>query len=259
MMLGYFFEELTMGKTTGISWCDHTFNPWWGCTKVSSGCANCYAETFSKRTTVLPLWGDDARRRFFGEKHWREPLAWDRVAAKSGVRAKVFCGSMCDVFEDRQDLYRPRVQLWNLVRSTSNLQWLLLTKRPENMDCLLPWGKDPKDSPWFNVWLGTSVENQAMADERIPHLLKCPAAVRFLSIEPMLSPVDLTQWIGKSDLVIVGGESGPKRRPFNKDWSRSIRDQCQAAGVPFFFKQGSALHPGQDDLLDGKRYKEFPK
>jgi protein gp37 len=258
-----------MGKTTGISWCDHTFNPWWGCTKVSSGCANCYAEEFANRLSVVPLWGDSARRQFFTDKYWAGPLAWDKAAAKAGKRAKVFCGSMCDVFENRDDVLASRMHLWQLVERTPNLDWLLLTKRPETMACFLPWGCftidvgeciswTPGLAPWRNVWLGTSVENQATADERIPHLLACPAAVRFLSVEPMLEPIDLRLDSRRLDWVICGGESGANRRRFMHDWADNLRRQCHDADVPFFFKQGSALYPGQDDLLYGKQYKEFP-
>lgn len=121
-----------MGKDTGITWTDSTFNPWWGCEKVSPGCTNCYAATFDKRVGG-DHWGAKAGRRFFGDKHWREPEKWNRDAAKSGERHRVFCASMADVFEDRDDLVQPRIRLFHLISETPNLDWLLLTKRPENI------------------------------------------------------------------------------------------------------------------------------
>ena len=122
-----------MGVETKIAWTDHTFNPWWGCVKVSPGCANCYAETFAKRTGHA-VWGAETDRRFFGDKHWAEPVKWNLAAAKAGVRRRVFCGSMCDVFEGPRPLLDDwRDQLWTLIRYTPNLDWLLLTKRPESL------------------------------------------------------------------------------------------------------------------------------
>lgn len=144
-----------MSEHSSIEWTDHTFNPWWGCARVSPACEHCYAETFSKRLGQK-IWGVRAERRFFGDPHWREPLKWDRRAAKIGERHRVFCGSMCDIFEDRRDLDVHRERLWRLMAETPNLDWLLLTKRPENVALMAPWRE-----PWpFNVWLGTTVEDQ---------------------------------------------------------------------------------------------------
>jgi len=266
-------------RETKIEWCDATFNPWWGCVKVSPGCAKCYAETFDRRAFGTskhvtpagevrePHWGKDAHRRFFGEKHWRQPLAWDRAAENamnaaehgqaggaSGClphRPRVFCASMADVFEDRPDLVAERSRLACLIESTPNLDWLLLTKRPENVLRLWSWGFPP------NVWLGTTCEDQQRADERIPHLLAVPAAVRFLSVEPMLGPVVLSpeaiggypeseEWArngpnrDRIDWVIVGGESGAGARPFDVGWARDIVEQCRVAGVACFVKQFGA-------------------
>ena len=130
-----------MGKTTGISWTDHTFNPWWGCVKVSPGCQRCYAETWDKaKGGGISHWGPTAPRRFFGDKHWAEPLAWNRAAERDGVRRRVLCGSMCDVFEHRPDLGDHRFCLYSLIEQTPMLDWLLLTKRPENvMDFVPEW------------------------------------------------------------------------------------------------------------------------
>lgn len=255
-----------------------TMNPWIGCDKVSAGCKNCYAsvDTFARvsRGRGLELWGPKAARHVTSDANWRKPLAWNREAAKSGVRRKVFCASLADVFEDRPDLAAPRARLFALIGATPNLDWLLLTKRPENADRL--WttaqidsfnGADSLGAVWLpNVWLGTTVEDQQRADERIPHLLRVPAKIRFLSCEPLLEAVDLTRWlrgcdpivldargpickacalradIGASldariDWTIFGGESGPGARPFDLAWARSLVRQCRDAGVAGFFKQ----------------------
>lgn len=246
-----------MGSTTAISWTDHTFNPWWGCQRVSPGCEHCYAEAFAKRVGSK-VWGKAAPRRFFGDKHWAEPLRWNRAAEAAGQRRRVFCASMADVFEDRPDLNAPRARLFNLIDSTPWLDWQLLTKRPENVAHLVPelWRR----GGWPpNVWLGTTVEDQRRAEERIPRLLDHPAAVRFLSCEPLLGAVDLTREPTHIDWVIVGGESGPKHRPLDLGAARSLRDQCVSAGVPFFFKQVGGRTPTTGgDQLDGETWKQFP-
>jgi protein gp37 len=264
-----------MGKSTDISWTDHTFNPWWGCQRVSPGCENCYAETFAKRVGQQ-VWGPakTTERRIFGPKHWQEPMKWESEAKAAGVRRRVFCASMADVFEstDNPAIIASRLNLWDLIRDTPTLEWLLLTKRPENFAAMLPW----RTKPWPNVWLGVSAEDQQRADERIPLLLQAPAAIRFLSCEPLLGPIELSnvsgwrgaaRWLGRMNLgpdaiswVIVGGESGPKHRPFSADWARSLRDQCQAAGVAFHFKQvGGRTHAEGGCMLDGREWKEFPE
>ena len=146
-----------MGEKTGIAWTDSTFNPWHGCQRVSPGCELCYAETFDARFGE-PHWGPKAPRRFFGDKHWNEPLKWNRAAEASGVRRRVFCASMADVFEDRPDLVEHRLRLWKLIEATPHLDWLLLTKRPENIHRMLPKptvDADGNTRPYFsNVWLG---------------------------------------------------------------------------------------------------------
>lgn len=257
-----------MGANTNIEWCKHTFNIRWGCTKVSMACDFCYAEAFDHRLGGAH-WGPHAPRRLLSDDYWREPLKWNAAAAKAGERHRVFSSSMADVFENVDDGQLPR--LWDLIRLTPALDWLLLTKRPQNIARMLPpdWG-----AGWPNVWLGTSVENQTEADRRIPHLLAVPAAVRFLSCEPLLGPVRLVltglpgwdedwklcaltgqEWAGRGfdqdaplmepriHWVIVGGESGPGARPMHPDWARALRDQCVAAGVPFFFKQWGEWAP----------------
>lgn len=267
---------LSSGRTT-------PFNPWWGCQRVSPGCEHCYAESFAKRTGH-DVWGKQSERRFFGDKHWAEPLRWNRAAEAAGERRRVFCASMADVFEDRRDLDAERERLWYLIGRTPWLDWQLLTKRPENVAEMTPWGYDAWPT---NVWLGTTVEDQRRADERIPHLACIPAEVRFLSCEPLLGAVDLFSagglvynhgsegyrdfdghWIegweggfeNGVEWVIVGGESGPKHRPLDLDHARSLRDQCQTAGVPFFFKQvGGRTPTAGGDTLDGVRWHQFPK
>lgn len=245
-----------MSANTSIEWTDHTFNPWWGCAKVSPGCVHCYAETWAKRTGHGGTWGAKGERRKFGEKHWAEPLKWNRQAEAEGRSQRVFCASMADVFEDHPALPEERERLWRLIEDTPHLDWQLLTKRPENIARMIPpsWLEEPRE----NVWYGTSVATQEWADKRIPVLLHTPAAVRFISAEPLLGPVDLGYrepcdhprrpcldigcWRAL-DWVICGGESGPGARPMHPDWARSLRDQCVAAGVPYFFKQWGAWSP----------------
>jgi protein gp37 len=202
------------------------------------------------------LWGDRAPRRFFSEAHWREPLAWNREAHAVGERRRVFCASMADVFEARADLDPWRERLWPLIEATPSLDWLLLTKRPECVGRCVPWGKSWPN----NVWLGTTAETQRWADERLPKLLRYPAAVRFVSCEPLLGLLDLSRWLrrGESrvDWVIAGGESGHKARPMNPEWARSLRDQCAREGVPFHFKQWGHWRPG-DGNADGHRVREL--
>lgn len=227
-----------MAKNSQIEWTHHTFNPWWGCTKVSPACDNCYAELWAKRMGQQ-IWGNKSPRRFFGDAHWREPLVWNEEAGIENTRHRVFCASMSDVFEKRTDLNDQRQRLWGLIQSTPWLDWLLLTKRPQNIAAMIPWEADawPK-----NVWLGTTVESQPFADQRLPHLLKHRAAVRFLSCEPLLGPIELSAWFQRSDLqpidwVIAGGESGPGARPMHPDWAQGLLNQCQGARVAFHFKQ----------------------
>jgi protein gp37 len=275
-----------MGKTTEISWCDSTFNPWIGCTKVSPACTNCYAETLMHRWGK-DLWGKGQPRQRTSAANWKQPLAWEKQAAATGIRRKVFCGSLCD-WLDAEVPIEWLADLLDLIRQTPNLDWLLLTKRPElwgERICGATgyWGYEGQIGhcgatdawafgfDWLhfrfpaNVWIGATVENQEMADKRIPELLKIPAVKHFVSIEPQLGAVNMRtvaciraggqtiidaltghmpnafsgtkpSWT-RIDWVICGGESGPKARPMHPDWARSLRDQCKAAGVAYFFKQ----------------------
>lgn len=259
-----------MGESSGIQWTHHTFNPWIGCAEVSPACDNCYARTSTKRLEAtqrnrgkiaLPLWGAIGDRYVTSESNWRTPLRWDRAAAKAGERHRVFCASLADVFEDRRDLDPLRARLRSLIQQTPHLDWLLLTKRIDRAGALMgeaterayqDGGLLGDPDPWpENVWIGTTVEDQQRANERIPHLLRIPARVRFLSVEPQIEQiVMLPSWIldydysgGRTvasprvDWVICGGESGPRARPLDLAWARSLRDQCKASGVPFFMKQ----------------------
>lgn len=231
-----------MGQHSKIEWTHHTFNPWWGCIKVSAGCKFCYADTWARRVG-LDLWSANSPRRFFSDHHWAEPLKWNKEAAQEQQRRRVFCASMADVFEGRKELDLWRARLWPLIEQTPWLDWLLLTKRPENIEKYAPWKGDWPD----NIWLGTTAENQHWADKRIPILMQHRAVVRFASCEPLIGALDLTPWLanpftGRRDRtglnwVIAGGESGAKARPMNPEWASQLRDQCDESGTPFHFKQ----------------------
>lgn len=274
-----------MAETT-IEWCDYTFNGWEGCQKVGPGCDNCYAEARNVRFTGGTNWGPGAPRRRTSAANWRKPITWNRLAEGAAVRPRVFCSSLADVFDNAVDP-QWRADLFELIRATPNLDWLLLTKRPGNIAKMLPVPFD-FDKHYPNVWLGCTVVNQAEADRDIPKLLAVPAAVRFLSMEPLLGPVDLgTIWLRKDgervtalsarlgdyvqpltgcftyspriNWVIVGGESGPHARPMHPDWARSLRDQCAAAGVPFLFKQWGEWGPGSLNMSTGQAvFRVFP-
>ena len=221
-----------MGDKTEISWTDHTFNPWLGCTRVSEGCRHCYAEALSTRYRWVK-WGSGQTRKRTSAANWRKPLAWNRAALKAGIRRRVFCASLADVF----DLEAPagaRTDLWNLIRECPALDWQLLTKRPENIAQCLPddWGEG-----WPHVWLGTTTENQASYDLRWPILSAVPAAIHFISYEPAIGPLDLFGFNSWPQWVIWGGESGPKARPMVPSWARSITHQCHFFGIAVFGKQ----------------------
>jgi protein gp37 len=289
-----------MGKDTGISWTNHTFNPWWGCTKVSAGCDLCYAEGQSKRYGH-DIWGNKARRRFFGEKHWNEPLRWNRESDPNNP-SKVFCASMADVFEelhkghpDREKMAEERERLFQLIAQTPNLIWLLLTKRPQ---AILRTVGGPTMSLYPNVWIGTSVEDDRVA-ERIDRLREVPATLRFLSIEPMIGPVT-----AKMDGIgwgIIGGESGKRRRidpvvinllrkgeypggfealrdefektgaarPFGPGWAEDAIHNLRKSGAAVFVKQMGTNPIGleisdykgekQEEWPETLRVQEFPK
>lgn len=242
-----------MAQNSKIEWTDHTFNPWWGCTKVSDGCKFCYAQSIANRYGH-DVWGPNATRRTFGEKHWQEPLRWNAEAQREGQRHRVFCASMADVFDERAPLEQ-RDKLWELIRRTPHLDWQILTKRPQLIAENLP--VDWNDG-YENVWLGTSVEDEHVVS-RIHQLVAVPTSVHFLSLEPLLGPLpnlplNGIQW------VIVGGESGPKSRPISPSWVEEIRQQCETAQVPFFFKQWGGFRKKQAGReLNGRFYNEMPR
>lgn len=246
-----------MSANTKIEWADHTFNPWIGCTQVSPGCDNCYAKAEWDTRRHRAVWGPGQPRS--RTKTWGDPKKWndqhEAFYAQHGRRQRVFCASLADVF-DNEVPAEWRADLFDLIVTTPNLDWLLLTKRIGNVVGMLPPLINPFAKIFPNVWIGATIVNQEEADRDIPKLLAVPAAKRFLSMEPLLGPADLKlmarsygfpkhitrdgRAVGMPQglhWVIVGGESGPGARPMHPDWARSLRDQCQAAGVPFFFKQ----------------------
>lgn len=258
------FGVIRMAENSGIEWTHHTFNPWIGCTKVSAACDNCYAEAWDNRFGGL-RWGPHASRQRTSAANWQKPLKWDRDAAAKGIRYRVFCASLADVFDNHGSITSGwRGDLWHLISRTPNLDWLLLTKRPQNIKKMLPdgYGAVAWGDGWPNVWLGTTVEDQTEYDRRAHHLTAVPAVVHFLSMEPLQGPVDLRGARGL-EWVIVGGESGHNYREAQPEWFRSLRDQCAEAGVPFLFKQWS----GRDQkaikangrALDGVVHDGYPK
>ena len=207
------------------------------------------------------IWGKDKPRRFFGDKHWNEPVKWDKKAKAEGIRARVFCASMADVFEDRRDLDPERERLWKLIEETDNLDWMLLTKRHDCIARFLP--KEWLSKPRPNVWLGVTAENQRRAMERIPALLEVPAVVHWISAEPLLGPIDFSPWIRENGLswIIVGGESGTDARRMDPAWVTDIRRQCQAGKVAFHMKQKGRVLAAELGCQDreGKDFKEWPQ
>lgn len=244
-----------MGTETKIQWADHTFNPWRGCTKVSPGCKRCYAEAMSRRNpAVLGEWGPTGRRAIASENYWRLPLKWNREAEAAGVRRRVFCASLADVFEDRPELVQPRQRLVQLMHATEYLDWLVLTKRPENIEPI--YWRDRLSAP-RHLWLGVSVENQQAADERLPRLARLweVAEVLFLSFEPLLGPIRVAAHQANNfDWIIIGGESGPHARPMHGQWLQSLLHQFDNGHTARFFKQWGEWLPdsqGGDYLDDG--------
>lgn len=228
-----------MGAYSRIEWTDHTFNPWVGCTNVSPGCDHCYAEAWSKRSGQVK-WGNNPRKRTT-EAYWKQPSKWSAAAAafraEHGRQQRVFCASLADVF-DNQAEPSWRADLFNLIRDNRQLDWLLLTKRPQNIAKMLPpgWG----DGGYPNVWLGMTAEDQARFDQRWRHLAAIPAVVRFVSYEPAIGPLRLPSAGPQPDWLISGGESGPGARPLDPRWVRNILDDCDRHGVAGFHKQWGA-------------------
>lgn len=277
-----------MAEQTNIAWTDSTFNPWIGCTKVSPACDNCYAAVSTPARAMKIEWGPRKQRHRTGDSTWKAPLHWERThdafERAHGRRRRVFCASLADVFDNEVPLAW-RKDLFSTIFATPNLDWLLLTKRVGNVAQWLRFAEVPLPK---NVWLGITVVNQEEADRDIPKLLAVPAAVRFLSVEPILERVDLSTWLVGCDhgsrpgpdgvggvtcmecggdghgcqrlgWVIVGGESGPKARPIQREWVESLRNQCAEARVPFFFKQWGGIRPDANGCeLDGVEVKQWP-
>ena len=248
-----------MSDTTLIAWTDHTFNPWMGCTKVSAGCAHCYAEALTTNRMGRRLWGDSAPRQVT-KSPWAHIKQWERAAAEgqagilgAGRPHLVFLGSLMDWAEDRPDLSEPRGRMWEVIRCSPHLHFQLLTKRPENIRRFLPddWGPG-----YPNVWLGTSIEDMRVSN-RADILRDIPAVVRFISYEPALGPLDGLDLAGL-DWVIFGGESGPKFREADPQWSRDMRRHCEANNVAYFHKQSSHFFTERGITLDGETVRNFP-
>ena len=254
-----------MSENTSIEWTHHTFNPWHGCTKVSAGCAHCYAKVRDDRYLLEPTshWGPGAPRRVMSDAYWRKPYTWDRAAERAGRSTLVFCASRADVFEEEapQDAQE---RLWGVIEATPHLRWQLLTKRPERILECIPEAWRSREP--CNVGYGTSVED-ANQTWRARELAKVPAVLRFLSVEPLLGPIPRLPLRGIG-WVIVGGESGHGARVMSPAWARQIRDRVTARRIPFFFKQWGQYddlgvrrrgkhYPGFD-VLDGRRWVEYP-
>lgn len=246
-------------QNSNIEWCDHTFNAWEGCTKIGPGCDNCYAAVRNNRFHEGQHWGAGAARLLRSDSYWNEPLKWQRnhaqFLATHGRRQRVFCSSLADVF-DKESPKGQRERLWELIRITPDLDWLLLTKRVGNILKMLPaeWG-----SGYPNVWLGITVVNQEEFDRDFPKLLRLSATVRWLSMEPLLGAIELPSGINEIDWIVVGGESGAGSRSMRFKWACSLRDQCRAAGVPFLFKQWGDWAPARagmhfQPLHDGPQF-----
>lgn len=274
-------------ENTKIEWATSTFNPWMGCTKVSTGCANCYAEATMDLRYHKVKWGAGQPRALTSVDNWKKPLRWNRAAVAAGAmsdpakRPRIFCASLADVF-DEEVPSRWRDRLWELIHACHALDWLILTKRPRNMAAMLPddFLRPDDPLPWPHVWLGVTVEDQANL-WRAEHLVTIPAARRFLSVEPLVGPLSFC--LGQRNAllcplcqgsasdpekpgpcpacqdsllglgihwVIVGGESGDLARPMHPDWAARVMDECSSAGVHFFFKQWGEWSPVTHVALD---------
>ena len=236
-----------MGTGTKIEWAHHTYNPCIGCTRLSPACDHCFAADWAGRYGQAHLWEGERRQTSAQTRH--QPFKWNREAIAAGERRRVFCGSLMD-FADNQIPSRWRDDAWHVMAMCQALDWMVLSKRPQNYGKMLPGtpiGAPQWRDGWPHVWLGTTVEDRKRL-VNVDHLRAVPAAVRFLSIEPLLEDLGELDLTG-IHLVIVGGESGHHARPMHPGWVRSIRDQCLEQGVAFFFKQWGEHRP----LTDAER------
>jgi protein gp37 len=243
-----------MGENSAISWTDNTFNPWLGCVECSTECDNCYARLLVENRMGKNLWGKGADRRRTSPAYWMKPFRWNREAEAKGEITRVFCGSLMDVFEDHPAVDDMRPHLWELIRTTPFLHWLLLTKRTSNIERNLPpdWGEG-----WRNVWLGTSIGIRKTC-HRAQILARIPARVHFLSLEPLLENISDDLDLSGIEWAIVGGESGPNFRPMQTQWARNLLALARRSGVSFFFKQSAAFRTEMGTTLDGQTIQEHP-
>jgi protein gp37 len=274
----------SMATNSKIEWTTHTFNPWIGCTEVSPGCAHCYARDMMERRYHRVQWGAGQPRSRTTADYWKQPARWHRQAQANGQRERVFCASLADWLDDEVPIGW-LADLLKLIETTLHLDWLLLTKRIEHWSARLQAVSHLTQdgatiaSTWLegnapvNVWLGTTVENPAQAERRIPHLLALPATLRFLSCEPLLEAINLQQYLptvadangtcglepNRLHWIICGGESGKEARTFDLQWARTLRSQCQATGVAFFFKQTGAHAIDSSHLHSVQRSPQDPK
>jgi protein gp37 len=267
-------------ENSRIEWCDHTFNPWIGCQHVSPGCDHCYAEEMMDNRYGLVEWGPHGQRKRTSEVTWKNPLKWNAAAAgfarEHSRRQRVFCASLADVF-DNQVPPEWRADLFLLIKKCDHLDWLLLTKRPQNIAKMLPrdWAHG-----YSNVWLGATAENQLWFNRRWAFLQTIPAVNKFISYEPALGPLKLPKHHPLPDWLICGGESGSKARLMDPQWARDIVADCRGKGVAAFHKQWGnyqnnplVLEQGMSTkeakaldrygkgggLVDGKLVREFPQ
>ena len=246
-----------MGEKTGIAWTDHTFNPWIGCTKVSAGCENCYAE----RQNKLYKWvgnGEWGNYKLTSDANWKKPIQWAKKAVADGVIRRVFCASLADVFDEKVS-WVWRAKLFALIEETEaigGLEWLILTKRPERINLM------HMIEMFTNIRIGITTENQEMFDKRMPIFLDAWHGKNFISVEPMLSRLNIENnlYADKINWVIAGCESGTNVRECRPEWARELRDQCNWYHVPFFLKQ--LMDDGKlvvTPKLDGQQWLEYPE
>lgn len=236
-----------MAENSKIEWTDHTFNPWIGCQKVSPGCDHCYAEAMMDHRYGRVKWGPHGERVRTAPANWRKPHQWNRAAEAAGTRQRVFCASLAD-WLDNQVPREWRADLAVVIDQTPHLDWLLLTKRPENFATLAPW--HPQAVP-KNVWIGATCEDQPNLERRWKQI-RGINAIRFISYEPALGPMVLGD--RRPDWVICGGESGAGARYMEPEWARFMRDQCLTHGIAFFMKQMTGKKPIPEELM----VRQFP-
>ncbi len=244
-----------MAEKTEIAWCDSTFNPWIGCQKVSPGCDNCYAEALMDKRYHRVEWGPHGERKRTSEANWKQPLRWAKAARSTGKRPRVFCSSLADVF-DNQIPPEWRRDLFHLIWATPELDWLVLTKRPENIGkMLLPAIGEAELWPWKNVWLGFTAEDQENYNRRWRHMREIPAVVRFCSYEPAIGPLRIPlDEVSEPEWIICGGESGSGARMMDPQWAADIKSDCERMDIAFFMKQMTGRKPIPDYLM----LREFP-